>query len=252
MMKPTFLKYDRPLLTSMVQASTPERTLELMDKSFPLGAEAFGIQFCQFPAEYRNEATYKKLFAAANGLPVYVTNYRSKNNQGKTDETLASELIELAKCGATLCDVMSDYFAPAADEFTSDPAAVKKQIELINAIHSVGGEVLMSAHTRVHTPAERVLEIALGQEARGADISKIVIKADTPEEELEAMRLITLLKKELKIPFLFLCGGASCHLLRRTAATLGNCMTLCVCEYDNLSPPMQPLLSDMRALRDLI
>lgn len=251
-MKPTFLTFENPLLTTMVQANNPARIVELMNRARPAGAEAFGMQFCQLLPEYRNEKTYRSLFASAHGLPVYVTNYRGKQNEGKSDEVLAKELIELAACGATLCDVMSDYFCPAADEFTSDPEAVKKQIELIAAIHDAGGEVLMSAHTRVHTPPERVLEIALGQQERGADISKIVIKADTQEEELEAMRMIPLLKKELKIPFLFLCGGASCRLLRRTAATLGNCMSLCVYEYDDFATSAQPLLSDMVELRKLI
>ncbi|MBQ9805930.1 MAG: type I 3-dehydroquinate dehydratase [Clostridia bacterium] len=251
-MKPTFLEFERPLLTTMVQAATPERTIELMDKAFPMGAEAFGMQFCQFPAEYRNEATYKRLFAAAHGLPVYVTNYRGKNNEGKSDDVLAQEMLELACAGATLCDVMGDLFDPVPDEFTSDPIAVKKQIELIDAIHAAGGEVLMSSHTKTTSSADRVLEIALGQEARGADICKIVTKAETQEDEIEYLRILNLLKKELKIPFLFLCGGNYCNLLRRVGSMLGNCMSLCVCEYDDLATKAQPLLSDMRSLRELL
>ena len=251
-MKPTFLKFERPLLTAMVQASTPERTLELMDKSFSAGAEAFGILFSLFPAEHRNEETYKKIFAAAHGLPLYVTNYRGRCNEGKSDDVLARELLELAQSGATLCDVMGDLFDPVADEFTSDPTAVKKQIELIDAIHTTGGEVLMSSHTKTTSSAERVLEIALGQEARGADICKIVVKSETQEDEIEYLRILNLLKKELKIPFLFLCGGNHCNILRRVGATLGNCMTLCAYEYDEFATPAQPLLSDMRILRDLL
>lgn len=251
-MKPTFLNYERPLLTSMVQASTPERTIELMNKSFPMGAEAFGILFSLFPAEHRTREVYEKLFAAANGLPVYVTNYRGRENNGKSDDVLAKELIELAHCGATLCDVMGDLFDPVADEFTSDPIAAKKQIELIDAIHAAGAEVLMSTHTKTTSSAERVLEIALGQEARGADICKIVVKAETQEDEIEYLRVLNLLKKELKIPFLFLCGGNYCKILRRVGATLGNCMTLCAYEYDEFSTNVQPLLSDMRILRDLM
>ena len=250
-MKPTFLTYDRPLLTTMVQADSPARIIDLMEKSIFLGADAFGMQFCQLLPAYRNEETYRMLFSKAEGRPVYATNYRGKQNAGKSDDVLAKELIELARCGATLCDVIGDLFDPQPDEFTSDPVAAKKQIEVIDAIHAAGGEVLMSSHTHVHTPKERVLEIALGQEARGADICKIVIKADTQEEELEAMRLITLLKKELRIPFLFLCGGASCNLLRRVGTTLGNCMSLCVYEYDDFATKAQPLLADMVALRKI-
>ena len=252
MNKPTFLNHDHPLLTVMVQAQTPDRVLELVNKSYPLGAEAFGMQLCKLPPEHRNEETCRKLFSSTYGLPVYVTNYRSAQNEGKSDDQLARELITYAKYGATLCDVMGDYFCKAEDEFTHDPEAVKKQVELIAALHDAGAEVLMSSHTHAKTPADRVLEIALGQQERGADICKIVTKADTPEEEVENLRIITLLKKELKIPFLYLCGGASSHLLRRVGETLGNCTTLCVYEYDELATKVQPLLSDMRTLRGLI
>ena len=252
MKKTTFLNNDHPLLTVMVQGETPERVVELMDRAFPEGAQAYGMQFCRLFPEFRTEEVYRSLFASAHGLPVYVTNYRSNRNQGKSDDVLAKELLTLANCGATLCDVMGDYFDPQPDEFTSDPEAVRRQIELIDAIHAAGAQVLMSSHTHACTPVERVLEIALGQQARGADICKIVTKAATPEEELEHMRIIPLLKKELSIPFLYLCGGEHCHLLRRTGAALGNCMSLCVYEYDELATKVQPLLSDMKILHELL
>lgn len=81
-MKKTFLKYDKAILTTMVQAETPERTKELIDKSIPLGAEAFGIQFEQFMPEYRKQEIYKELFSYTD-KPVYVTNYRFKKTKGK-------------------------------------------------------------------------------------------------------------------------------------------------------------------------
>ena len=38
-MKRTFLSYEKPLLTCMVQADTPDRIKELVAKSLPEGAE---------------------------------------------------------------------------------------------------------------------------------------------------------------------------------------------------------------------
>ena len=69
-MKPTFLKYDKSLLTVMVQADNPDRIKELIDKSLPEGAEAFGMQFCRMKDEYRNKQTYKDLFSYTGGKPV--------------------------------------------------------------------------------------------------------------------------------------------------------------------------------------
>ena len=233
----------------MVQAETPERIKELIRLSIPEGAEAFGMQFCRLKAEYRNAETYRELFAFASPYPTYVTNYRGEGNKGKTDEILAKELLELAECGATLCDVMGDYFDRCEGELTMDAVAVKKQMKLIDDLHARGAEVLMSSHVCKYTPAERVLEIALEHQRRGADICKIVTKAETVEQQIENLRIINLLKENLKIPFLFLCGG-ECHILRRIGGELGCCMYLCVHEHDAIATASQPLLRDVKTIRD--
>ena len=248
-MKRHFLTKNDPMLVSMVQAYTPERVLELMELSRPDGAEAFGMQFCRMKEQYKNKDTFKKLFASAGELPVYVTNYRNGENAAKSDDELAEELCELAECGATLCDVMGDFYDTRDDELAVDDEAIKKQIKLIDELHARGAEVLMSSHVLKFTPAERVLEIALEHKRRGADISKIVTGACNMEEQIENLRIINMLKEKLGIPFLFLTGG-ECHISRRIGTSLGNCMTLCVAEHDELSTKTQPLVSDAVILRD--
>ena len=101
------------------------------------------------------------------------------------------------------------------------------------------------------TPADRVLEIALEQQRRGADICKIVTGAESAEQQIENLRIINLLKEKLNIPFLFLSAGES-RILRRIGGALGCCMYLCVHEYDKLATRSQPLLCDMKVIRDLI
>ena len=247
-LKRTFLKNDKPILTAMVQADNPDRIKELIDKSLPEGAEAFGMQLCKMKEEYRNKTTYKELFSYTD-KPVYVTNYRGETNEGKTDEQLAKELIEFADCGATLCDVMGDLFDKQSDELAVNEAAIKKQMELINSLHQEGAEVLMSSHVLKFTPAQRVLEIALEHQRRGADICKIVTGAETMEQQIENLRIINLLKENLKIPFLFLCSG-ECHIFRRICGELGCCMYLTVYEYDEFATLSQPLLKNVKAIRD--
>ena len=247
-MKKTFLKYDKAILTVMVQADTPVRVKELINKSLPLGAEAFGMQFEKMKPEYRNTAIYRELFSHID-KPLYVTNYRLAENEGKTDDVLADELLELADCGATLCDIMGDLFDCQPDELARDAAAIEKQKKLIDALHEKGAEVLMSSHIYTYTDAERVLEIALEHQSRGVDICKIVTGADTMEEQIENLRIINLLKEKLDIPFLFLCGG-ECRILRRIGGEIGNCMTLCVYEHDEFATPVQPLFENVREIRN--
>ena len=246
-----FLHYEKPVLTCMVQAHTAERVKELIDLSLPEGAEAFGMQFCRMRAEDRTPEVYKMLFDYAGDKPVYVTNYRQAVNEGKTDEQLGEELVEMAACGAALCDVMGDYYDRCEGEMTMDEEAVKKQMELIDAIHAKGAAVVMSSHVLKYTPAERVLEIAREHQRRGADICKIVTGAEDMAQQIENLRIIDLLKKEMNIPFLYLAGG-ECRILRRIGANIGSCMSLCVHEHDDLATPSQPLLRDMKILRDLI
>lgn len=247
-MKRTFLEYDKPLLTTMVQADNPDRIKELIDKSLPEGAEAFGMQFEKLKPEYRNKEIYKELFSYTD-KPVYVTNYRGRKNEEKTDEQLADELLELAECGATLCDVMGDMFDKQPDELAVNETAIKKQMELIDRLHQEGAEVLMSSHVLKYIPAEEVLKIALEHQRRGADICKIVTGADTMEQQIENLKIINMLKENLKIPFLFLAGGES-HILRRIGGELGDCMYLTVYEHDELATASQPLIRNVKAIRD--
>ena len=250
-MKYNFFNHQKATLTVMVQADNPTRIKELMDKSLPAGAEAFGIQFEQMLPEYRKPEVYRDLLGYAEGRPSYVTNYRGRQNGEKSDEELGNELVELAECGAELCDVMGDYFDRQPDEMAVDETAINKQIKLINRIHEKGAKVLMSSHILKYTPAERVLEIALEHQRRGADISKIVVGAENREQEIENLKTINLLKEKLDIPFLFLSSG-ECRILRRIGGEIGSCMYLCVYEHDSLATPTQPLLSDVKLIRYLL
>ena len=250
-MNPTFLNYTKPILTVMLQCESPKTAIDRIKKANDLGADAYGLQAETLKPEYQNLDTYKKIFAHSNGRPFYVTNYRTAANSGKTDDELAEGLIKLAQSGATLIDVMGDLFSKHTEELTDNTNAIKKQMQLIGKLHSLGAEVLMSSHLYKFATAKRVMEIALEQKRRGADIIKIVTHADTMEQQIENLRITHLLKKELGAPFLFLSGG-ECSLHRRLGIKLGCCMALCVYEHDALSTPAQPLLSTMKLVRDNI
>ena len=248
-MRNSFLNQQKPMLTVMLQCETPETAIGRIRNANCLGADAYGLQVESLRPEYHNPDTYKRIFREMKGRPCYVTNYRSKSNSGKTDEELAEGLITLAQCGASLCDVVGDLFCRHPEELTDDPKAIDRQRKLIDTLHENGADVLMSSHIMKYTPAERVLEVALEQKSRGADIIKIVTKADDMAQQIENLRITDLLKRELGAPFLFLSGG-ECKLHRRLGITLGCCMALCVYEHDALSTANQPLLQTMKTVRD--
>lgn len=239
------------MLTVMLQCETPEVAIGRIRNANCLGADAYGLQVESLKPEYQNPETFKRIFSEMGKRPCYVTNYRYAHNQKLADDELAEGLITLAESGATLCDVMGDIFCKHEEELTDNEEAIKKQMQLIEKLHGLGAEVLMSSHLYKYAPAERVLEIAFEQKRRGADIIKIVTAADTMEQQIENLRITNLLKQELNAPFLFLSGGVS-SIHRRLGMKLGCCMALCVYEHDYLSTASQPLLSTMKTVRDSI
>lgn len=243
-----FLKNRKPAVTVMVQSKTAENAINMIQNAAYEGADAFGLQICQLATEERGKID--EIYAAAAGRPFYITNYRYGYNAGLSDEECMNGLLEGLRMGGTLGDIMGDTFDKCSNELTKNPAAVDRQKRLIDEIHSMGKEVLMSSHLYRFAEAEEVLEIAYEQQKRGADIAKIVTSADCEEEEAENIRITSLLKKELNIPFLFLSGGSHCKIHRLVSPMLGSCMSLCVWQYDELATKSQPPLHFVRYITD--
>jgi 3-dehydroquinate dehydratase len=249
-MKPSFLNHTKPLVTGMIQADNPNKCIAMIKNSIYDGADAFGIQLCQIKKEFRTEEHLKSIFASTAQRPIYITNYRYGYNEGMTDEECMDGLIDGLKYGATLGDIMGDTFDRSSLELTTNPIAVGKQKSLIDKIHNMGKEVLISSHVGLFLPCEKVLEIAYEHQLRGADISKIVTIANSEEEEMENLRITLLLKKEMKIPFLFLSSGTHYKIHRIVGPMLGCVATLCVQEHDEISTKTQPVLKSIRAVLD--
>ena len=250
--KPTFLTYTKPLLTAMVQAATPDEAISIIAGALYDGAEAFGIQLENLKREYRDEATLRGIFEACQGRPIYITSYRNSESTGYTDEECVEYLLMGLRAGATLCDVMGDFFHPEPHELTYDPAAVRRQAEVIARIHEMGGEVLMSSHLHAFFTCEETLAVARSQVERGADVVKIVGFAQDEEEMMADLNTIHALKRELNVPFLYLANGAHSRLIRQMGASLGVCMYLCVPEYRPINSKEQPRLRETKLLRDCL
>ncbi len=249
-MKPTFLNQTRPLVTGMILKDNPDAVRFNVKNSIYAGADALGIQLCRLKREYHTEENYRAMFSACGSRPIYVTNYRIANNEGMTDDECMDELKLAMKCGGTLADIMGDAFDRSEKELTKDDKAISKQMKLIDEFHSMGKEVLMSSHIFTFTPAEKVLEIALEHQRRGADIAKIVTGANSDDELIENLRITALLKKELKIPFLFLSGGTHTKIHRMIGPQLGCFTYLAVYEHDENAVPTQPTIAAAKAVRD--
>ena len=226
----SFLGHSKPLLTAMVQAKTPEEACCIITDSMYDGAEAFGIQLENLERKYRNVETLKSIFYHCGDKPIYITSYRNGESTGYTDEECEQYLLMGLEAGAALCDVMGDMYKQEKYGITYDEEAVKKQRELIDKIHSRGGEVLMSVHFYEFFDEDETMKVAHAIEDRGADI----------------------MKKELHAKFLFLANGKYSKLIRLFGPQLGVCTYLCVQSYRPINSKEQPKLRATKAIRDNI
>lgn len=248
--KPSFLGHDHALITAMVQLGDPESCVTLVRNSAACGAEAYGIQLCEIARQYRTEEDFKYIFSRCGNKPIYVTNYRIRESSGMTDQELTEDLVLALKSGATLIDVLGDLYDPSPLEISRSKIAIEKQMAFVDQLHEMGGEVLLSSHTKKFLPPEQVVEIALEHQKRGADITKIVTCADSEEEVLSNLTAMTMMKKELDIPFLFLANGSHCRLQRIVGSYFGSCMILCMYSYENHTSREQPLLRSAKLVMD--
>ena len=101
-MKPSFLNQPRPIVTGMVLKATPDEACYCIKNSIYDGADALGIQLCRLRREYKTKEHYRNIFAAVGQRPIYITNYRSCENTGMTDEECMDGLVTALGCGATM------------------------------------------------------------------------------------------------------------------------------------------------------
>ena len=206
---------ERPLITVLLCATTVDGLLTEIENAKAQGADAFGLMIEKLKKEIRTEENFTKLISAMGDKPCYVTCYKRWDVEEESEEERCGYILLALKCGAVLADVRADLFDAKDGEFSMDKLAVKKQKEFIKRIREMGKEILISTHAVYDgefkfLPKNQVLKIALEQQKRGADIAKIVTNADSEEELMENFEAITLCRKKVKIPVIFLCNGDKC------------------------------------------
>jgi len=213
------------------------------------GAEAVAVEWKLMPEEFRNAETYRALIGSVP-LPFMFLIYRN-DMLGWSDEKHAEMLLDASRAGVGMIDVMGDLFSPAPDERTRDPGAIRRQKELIGELHALGSQVIVSSHPVRPMSAGEVLAQLLDFEERGADVVKIVTKADTEEEFLESLRATLRARKELKrAAFVHLCVGKFGRFQRMTGTSLGTAITFAVHRYHDFFCGDQPAIRAVRAVRE--
>lgn len=223
----TFLKSDRPIITGMLKSKNKKDILAEIRRIRADGAEAYGFQIENLEEEFKSRENLKEIFDAMYDKPIYCTNYMRGNKTANISwNTLSKQLLMAVELGATLIDIPADMFNSSDMELSMNKQAIEEQVRLIEEIHHIGGEVLMSSHVLRYIPKEVVLTIAEQHKARGADISKIVTEANSISELNQNFEIQSLLESRLGIKHLFLCNGTHCRKHRLLGPLLGSCLFL--------------------------
>ena len=250
-MRPSFLRLQQPYLAAIIAEATPDETIASILACEHDGSDAFMVDLAAWDRSRLTREELSRVFRCT-GRPMMPLCYRSRHLAAdRLDDDARAELMLLAiDAGAAACDIMGDLYAPAPRERTRDVKAIEKQKRLADRVHAKGAEVLMSSHAPNEAlPAEDVLDHLSGFVSRGADIPKIVVRAETEDELLEAFRTTVLLKRSLSVPFVHLCCGRYGRLQRYVAPSLGAALTFGV--RSSVQGPQPRVCDAARVLHEL-
>ncbi len=196
----------------------------------------------------------KKIIDSTN-LPILALNYNNTYegaDAGYTEEARAESFLRAVEAGAAGIDMQGYTFhLPSKQgfcgedqysftkgnpkEIVTDEAVISKQCELIEKVHSMGSEVLLSCHPGIVMTSDQVVDLALFLEKRNPDIIKIVTTSCTEDDLAESIRTILILKKEVKTPVSYHASGKAGMLSRIINPLLGGQIAFCVDRYNAAS-----------------
>ena len=202
-------------------------------------------------------------------LPILALNYNSTyewSDAGFSEDERVASLLCAVEAGAAGIDMQGYTFhLPSKKEFcgedkysftkgnpkeiVTDDGIIEKQCVLIDKVHSMGAEVLLSCHPGVQMMCEQVVDLALFLEKRNPDIIKIVTRADTEDDLAESIRTMLALKKEVRTPVSYHANGAAGVLSRIINPLLGGQIAFCVDRYAEGST-MEQL--DLRTVANIV
>ena len=247
-MRRSFLKLRKPVLTGIFSGETPQHLIAEARNAEAEGAQAIAVQLEALRPEFRTVDVFRQVVNSVN-LPAMFTLYRS-DKWHQADEARQDVLLAAVEAGAAMVDVIGDLYDPAPHEITHNADAIARQMELIDTIHKLGAEVVISSHTTVPRTTDEVVAHLREIEKREADVLKIVTQVQNADDLAEAFKTTLTLQREFKTPFIHLCSGPFSRPHRFVGPTLGPAIVFAVSRYAPESLMPQPTIRAMKAALD--
>lgn len=207
-----------------------------------------------------------KRIVKSTKLPILALNYNTRydwSECGFTEQERVNSFLDAVSAGVAAIDMQGYTFdAKSRKEFhgedkysftkgnpreiVMDSEIISKQCELIEKVHSMGAEVLLSCHPAIVMNSTQVVDLALFLEQRSPDVIKIVTLATNEDELFESIKAMRMLKKEVKTPVAYHANGAAGMLSRVMNPVLGGHIMFCVDHYNEGSTMEQVDLRNAR------
>lgn len=227
------------------------------------GATVIDLHLSTLLPELRNEQSIREIVKCTD-LPILALNYAQNYDYSAIPDMQEEERINLlreaAKAGVSAVDIQGYTFdlpsksafhgdkslpfvKDGIKELVTDEDIIAKQTELIDEFHQMGIEVLLSNHYGVPMKAEEVVALAKFVEKRKPDVIKIVTPSTCEEDNVEALKAMLMLKKEISCKVSYHLSGKCGRISRIVNPMMGGFMMFCVDRYGVNNLPEQLDLS---------
>lgn len=246
MKRKSFLDCGGTAITLLSTPTSVEHAIALARTARDDGADGVALELNKFPVELRTVENFRKIITSVQ-LPFMFTDYRCDIYYGADDEARMDTLLKAAEAGAEFVDVMADLYCASPLEIATDKQAVERQVETIKAVHRLGAKAIMSSHVldRSRTAEECLAQLRM-EEARGADIVKLVTMAYTRDDFLEAVKCLMRLDAEMETPWIYLCGGPFARIQRFIGPHFGCAVEFAVHDYLTADYYDQPTIANFK------
>ena len=242
----SFLSCPCGAVSLLCRPASVDEAVALARTALDAGADGVAVELNRFPVAARTLAGFREIVASVP-LPFMFTDYREDEFLGADDEARMASLLTAAEAGAEFVDVMADLYCPSPLQIATDETAVARQCAVIAEVHRLGAKAIVSSHIldRARTADEIVAQLRM-EEARGADVVKLVTMMDTSEAFVEGVRAMTRLRTEMKTPWVFLAGGAYGRMQRFLGPHFGCAIEFAVNDYIPGMPYSQPTIRNFK------
>lgn len=250
-----FTELKKPFIVGVISDGTTDRCIRTIKLAEFDGADGFQLELHGFK-DFPPSKQQMKDVIGSTIKPVWTTNRRRRLSNDRVRKQSEEERIKLemdaVDAGAVCIDIEMDTFDwwtlwdedrrrkewPHLQDIPVDTKdfpheccfnkeAIEKQRRVIEQVHSVGAEVLLSCHVLVRTKAEGVLKIAKELENRGADLVKIVVWNDNFYDLCDTLRANVLLSEKMNVPFKLMSQGEPSKLGRVLFPMFGSAWAFC-------------------------